>query len=97
MDWTTLGAIGALAIAVQKAVEFTRDTLDPHAKLPRMVWSLLAIGLAILGVFATKVRIDGFGQTDAAKVVTGFVVGGTSNIAHKVAKRLGGLVPRQPR
>lgn len=89
MDWTTLGALGALALAVQRTIEFARDALDKEGRAPRWLWGALAIGLGIAAVYGSGVVIEGFEVSDLAKVITGLFVGGGSNIAHKTIRRIG--------
>lgn len=88
MDWTTLGALGALSLAVQRVIEFARDLLDPAGRAPRWVWGAVAIGLGIAGVYGSGVLIEGFNASDLARIVTGLFVGGGSNVAHGAIKRL---------
>lgn len=88
MDWTTFGALGALALAVQRCIEFVRDALDKDGAAPKWIWGALAIGLGVLAVYGSGVLIDGFEKNEFAKVVTGFFVGGGANLAHGSLKRL---------
>lgn len=80
--------IGALGLAVQRAIEFLRDTFDAGNNAPRWLWGALAIGLGTLASYGAEVVVEGLKPNDLGHIITGFVIGGGSNVVHGVIRRV---------
>lgn len=79
MDLTPFLAASA---TVTKAVDFTRNAVDPRDVVPKWVWNLLSFAYGILIAFLSSISIIPGQRLDI--LITGLAIGASASGFHEV-------------
>jgi hypothetical protein len=87
------------AMLVTKTVDLLRNTLDPKAKFPKLVWNVAALALGVAAALIWKINmLDNYSTTAiqgfSGQFFSGLAMGGVASGWHELFDVLSGTAKR---
>lgn len=85
----TVGLFTALSFGITKAVDTVRNAIDLRDRFPKVVWNIVAFGIAIAVSFGTDLNILGeVAAEPLGKLFTAVALTGGSGFGHELMDML---------